>query len=563
MSQMILAAAILTGTVGTAATGNEAHASEDVKVKTSAGSISKENSSNDTSKPIDFNKAQSMSPKERVEALTAKDKKLHDKEENDGPIRTQEQGSLTNVNINKYIAQKGFKPAKITEEARIDNLPKYSYKSGKYVGVVVHETANPNSNIYGEINYMYGHYYNAFVHAYVNGNRIIQTAPADYLAWGAGANGNPYFYQIELVRAHSVDEFARSVNNDAYLTAYMLKRNGLKPILADNNGGRGTVISHNAVSRYYGGSDHTDPYSYFSMWNYDMNKYFELVKKHYANLTGKSVSQGQDNTQSPIKTATYKVKHGDTLYDVAKRSGTSINNIKKWSKLKSNVLYSGQVLRVKAPTSKIKTSTYTVKHGDTLYDVSKRSGVSMNNIKKWSKLKSNVLYTGQKLQLKAPAPKKVSSPIKTSTYTVKHGDTLYKVSKRSGVSMSNIKKWSKLKSNVLYTGQKLQLKAPAPKKVQTSDKITSKSYQVSKGDTLYNISKRSGVSVNNIKKYNDLKSNNINVGQTLYLAPTHTVKKGETLYRIAKNNNLSVSKLKTLNGLKSNTIKVGQKLLLK
>lgn len=188
MSQMILAAAILTGTVGgTAATGNEAHASEDVKVKTSAGSISKENSSNDTSKPIDFNKAQSMSPKERVEALTAKDKKLHDKEENDGSIRTQEQGSLTNVNINKYIAQKGFKPAKITEEARIDNLPKYSYKSGKYVGVVVHETANPNSNIYGEINYMYGHYYNAFVHAFVDGNRIIQTAPADYLAWGAGA----------------------------------------------------------------------------------------------------------------------------------------------------------------------------------------------------------------------------------------------------------------------------------------------------------------------------------------------------------------------------------------
>jgi len=71
------------------------------------------------------------------------------------------------------------------------------------------------------------------------------------------------------------------------------------------------------------------------------------------------------------------------------------------------------------------------------------------------------------------------------------------------------------------------------------------------------------VSVNNIKRYNNLKSNNIVVGQTLYLAPTHTVKKGETLYRIAKNNNLSVSKLKTLNGLKSNTIKVGQKLLLK
>lgn len=171
-------------------TANVAQAAE-TGANTKAGEVSTTNSKGDTSKSIDFNKAQNMSPKERVDALTANDKRLHDKEVTEGHdqsgVPTKQEGYYTNANINKYIEQKGFKPAKITEEARIDNLPKYSYKSGKYVGVAIHETANPRSNIYGEINYMYGHYYNAFVHAYVDGNRIIQTAPADYLAWGAGA----------------------------------------------------------------------------------------------------------------------------------------------------------------------------------------------------------------------------------------------------------------------------------------------------------------------------------------------------------------------------------------
>ena len=564
-----LTAGFSTGTAHADTQNNE-------KYDSKAGKVETQTSKNDTSKPIKFKKAQDMSVKDRVNSLTNHDKKLHDKEmkesvdENAKTLKVNQQYSYPDVN--NYIAKNNIKHAKIREDARIDNLPKYTYKSGKYLGVAIHETANPNSNIYGEINYMYGHYYNAFVHGYVDGNNIIQTAPADYLAWGAGANANPFFYQIELVRAHSFDEFAKSVNNQAYLTAYMLKRNGLKPVLADVNRGNGTVISHNAISRYYGGSDHTDPYSYFSAWGYDMNQFFKLVQSHYNKLSGTASPQGQDRTQSKITGDTYTVKHGDTLYDIAQRSGSSIDNIKKWSGIKSNVLKTGQVLRVQPPKSNntkygapITTSTYTVKHGDTLYEVSKRSGVSMDNIKKWSNLKSNVLYSGQVLKLKAPAPKttsKYGAPIKTSTYKVVHGDTLYDISKRSGVSMDNIKKWSNLKSNVLSSGQILQLKAPAPK-TTSSTQIKSKSYIVSKGDTLYKISKRSGVSVNNIKKYNNLKSNTIHVGQKLYLVPTHTVQKGETLYRIAKNNNISVSKLKTINGLTSNTIKVGQKLILK
>jgi N-acetylmuramoyl-L-alanine amidase len=46
--------------------------------------------------------------------------------------------------------------------------------------------------------------------------------------------------------------FARSVNNQAWLAAYMLKQNGLTPSFADKNKGIGTIISHNAVRQYWG-----------------------------------------------------------------------------------------------------------------------------------------------------------------------------------------------------------------------------------------------------------------------------------------------------------------------
>lgn len=187
ISSAIVAGLIVTGTVAPA---TQAHASES-GANTKAGQVSTQNSKNDTSKPIDFDKAKNMSPQELKDSLTSKDIKLNDKEYESGAPKERSKAvnpnAYTNININKYIAQKGYKPAKIVEDSRIDSLPKYSYKSGKYIGVVVHETANPYSTLQGETNYMYSHYYNAFVHAFVDGKEIRQTAPADYLSWGAGS----------------------------------------------------------------------------------------------------------------------------------------------------------------------------------------------------------------------------------------------------------------------------------------------------------------------------------------------------------------------------------------
>ncbi|MGW7889333.1 peptidoglycan recognition protein family protein [Staphylococcus xylosus] len=414
-----------------------AYAQED-NGKQTAEKDKKEN----TSKPIDFDKAQKMSPQALKDQLTPEDLRLHNKvaEHNSNSVEMRSFANRSYQDVNTYIANNNIKPAQIVQDSRINNLPKYNYKSGKFIGVVIHETANPNSTIEGEVNYMYNNYQSAFVHAYASSDKIIQTAPSDYLAWGAGANANPYFYQIELTRSNTFDGFAKSVNNQAYLAAKMLKQNGLAPSLADNNQGTGTIISHNAISQYWGGTDHADPVSYFNQWGYNMDQFYSLVQKHYKELNG----GGNDDA---ITGSTYKVAKGDTLYSISRRSGVAIDDIKKWNNLSNNTLSVGQTLKLKAPSNsgEITGDTHKVVSGDTLYNISKRSNVSVENIKKWNNLKNDSISKGQTLYL-------------VKTYTVKKGDTLYSIAKNQKTTVDKIKYDNKLDSNSIKVGQILKIK---------------------------------------------------------------------------------------------------------
>ncbi|REI06200.1 N-acetylmuramoyl-L-alanine amidase [Staphylococcus felis] len=184
-------------------------------------------------------------------------------------------------NVNRYIIDNHIKHSKIVKDPRIDTLPKLQYKYGTYIGVIIHEVGQDHRTLQEWVDRMYATYNTAFVHAFVDQNEIRLTAPAEYYVWGAGKQANPYFYQIEVVRTYQFTDFAKSVNNQAWLTAYMLKQKGLEPSLADDNEGVGTVISHDAVRKYWGGTTHVDPIEYYARWGYDMHQFFELVQYHY------------------------------------------------------------------------------------------------------------------------------------------------------------------------------------------------------------------------------------------------------------------------------------------
>ena len=187
--------------------------------------------------------------------------------------------------INQYIVNNHIGHANITQQWVIPaNI------TGKYRGtsnglpnmVIVHETANPNDSIQGEINYEAHNYNNAFVHAFIDGNNIIQISSTDHEAWGAAYPANGRAVQFEQVEVHNANEFAKELSNAAYFTAYEMHKYGMTPSLG------GTLYSHHMVSETFGGTDHTDPDGYWATnarmfgTTYNMNDFYELVQAYYA-----------------------------------------------------------------------------------------------------------------------------------------------------------------------------------------------------------------------------------------------------------------------------------------
>ncbi|MCD8843401.1 glucosaminidase domain-containing protein [Staphylococcus gallinarum] len=207
-----------------------------------------------------------------------------------------------NSSINNYIRKNNF-TAPNYEQDIASYLPQYNYRYGKPEGIVMHDTANDNSTITGEVNYMKNNYNSAFVHAYVDGNRIIETANTDYLAWGAGAPANERFIHVELVHTHDYDSFARSINNYADYAATNLRYYGLKPDSAEYDGA-GTVWTHKAVSTYLGGTDHSDPHGYLAAHNYSYDELYDLIYEKYLIQTGQAADWGTTSSNNSGSTKT-------------------------------------------------------------------------------------------------------------------------------------------------------------------------------------------------------------------------------------------------------------------
>ena len=162
------------------------------------------------------------------------------------------------------------------------NGNKIKYRKGKPEGIVIHETATPGASAYNEAIYFNREWKNmySYVHAFVDHKQIIQMMTPGYGVWGAGAIANNRFIQIELCQETTRNKFAKSVNNDAIYAAKLLHRYNIKPSNASNTG-KGTIWSHHAVSRFLGGTNHTDPDGYFKKWGYSMNDFYSLLKYYY------------------------------------------------------------------------------------------------------------------------------------------------------------------------------------------------------------------------------------------------------------------------------------------
>lgn len=299
----------------------------------------------------------------------------------------------------------------------------------------------------------------------------------------------------------------------------------------------------------------------------DSAKDVEFLKENYKELAEAVISAVANYIGVPytppegITTNTYVVQKGDSLYSIANKLGTTVSELKKENNLTSNTLQIGDVLRI--PTKEIyegEENVYIVQKGDTLYSIAAANNTTVDELKKANNLTSNILSTGQLLKIP-------SALLPESTYIVKKGDSLYSIANKYNTTVDELKRINNLTSNILSIGQVLKL--PSDKVSDVEKEENTISYTVQKGDSLYSIARKYSTTIDKIKDLNNLTTNLLSIGQVLLiptdtnLETTYTVQKGDSLYSIAKKYDTTVDRLKQLNNLKSNLLSIGQILIVR
>ena len=368
----------------------------------------------------------------------------------------------------------------------------------------------------------------------------------------------------------------------------------------------------------------------------------ESAPKEETKSTESTESSTTDTTTS---TGSYTVVSGDGLYAIARKTGTSIQDLLSLNGLSLNsTIYPGQVLKLSSnseassseetatsteETSSEVTSTsseqvtsssgsYTVVSGDGLYTIARKTGTSIQDLLSLNGLTlTSTIYPGQVLKLSSSSEVSTteeatqsteetsseetdSNEVQTSSsagsYTVVSGDSLYAIARKTGTSIQDLLSLNGLNLNsVIHPGQVLQLSnayesSSTEETVTTTEETASSEetstsgnaqmYYVHQGDTLYRIARNNGISLSTLLEWNNLSVDSpIYPGQGLIVSygssssseesntttqsseSTYTVKAGDGLWRIAKNHGLTLDELKSLNQLTSNIIQPGQVLI--
>lgn len=248
---------------------------------------------------------------------------------------------------------------------------------------------------------------------------------------------------------------------------------------------------------------------------------------------------------------------------------------------------------------------YRVKRGDNLISIAKKYDVAVEDLKKWNNINGNWVAYGKNLKINATDVEQkttavakantIKDSIKTSIasfYVVQKGDNLSAIAKKFNITVADIQEWNKLSSTNVSLGASLQVVQKPTEKEEVADTVERKdiAYSVQKGDNLGLIAKKFGVSVVELKQWNNLKSNAIAVGNSLIVAKNeividtnkatvssfkkkdnfpssnqkeseYYVKKGDSLYTISKKYpGVTISDLKKWNNIKDDELKPGMKL---
>ena len=271
----------------------------------------------------------------------------------------------------------------------------------------------------------------------------------------------------------------------------------------------------------------------------------------------------------------HKVKSGDNISEIATKYNVSTADLKKWNKLKGNNIMAGANLKIvknervvttirkevkasiiekteaitsndaktikqeKAKKEEILETTskhesyYVVQKGDNLSSIAKSHEVTIQQLKEWNNLIDNNVKLGSQLIIsnQSISEKEVAE---TQTKSIEHivakGEFLGTIARKYNTTINNLLEWNSLSDSNIKLGDKLIVgkeevvvdAKPSKSKKENyaySKKENYKMYSVKRGDSLFSISKKfPGVTISDIKKWNNIKEENIQPGMKLKIS---------------------------------------------
>jgi LysM repeat protein len=255
--------------------------------------------------------------------------------------------------------------------------------------------------------------------------------------------------------------------------------------------------------------------------------------KEGASIT--SADKLSDFPQVNAKEVKYLVKRGESFWTISQKYGVGMKELAAYNNLDTNkplkagttiIIPPGGRLKSEVSTvskiSTVKSNTYTVKHGDSLWGISKKFGVTVAELTAANGItKDSALKVGKKITI----PGKTTTD-KNNSYTVKHGDSLWGISKKFGVTVAELTTANGItKNSPLKVGQKLNIPTKTAHKSTKTSSGKNSNYTVRPGDSLWIISKRFGTTVSSITAANGISKNSvIKVGQKIYIPNKGTEK---------------------------------------
>ena len=259
----------------------------------------------------------------------------------------------------------------------------------------------------------------------------------------------------------------------------------------------------------------------------------------------------------------YTVKAGDSLWSIAKKLNVSVEELKNANNLNNNLLRIGQILKIPEVEESTEYKVYTVKAGDNLYSIARENNTTVNDLLTYNNLSTNSLNVGQ--QLLIPTTMLDESDSNYLTYTVRNGDSLYRIANTYDVTIDEIIALNNLNTTLLSVGQVLRIPFN-----NMSDNLSSSNYIeyiVKAGDSLYKISNQYDTTINELLTYNNLNNNNLSIGQVLKIpievsSQKYIVQRGDTLYSLSRKFNVPIQTIRTRNNLTNDNLSLGQILII-